>query len=104
VKDRWGPETKYLLADRSVRVYYDKRRHHFACRNVTRLDLASGHMAQVLTTRTSLSTTEVAQGMFSRWREEDRFRSNAATWPPRSRLVRRGARRPRPRGPQPRPV
>jgi prepilin-type processing-associated H-X9-DG protein len=74
VEDRWGHEAEYLLADRSVRIYYDERRHYFTCRQVTRLDLASGHRAQVLTTRASFGTAEVAQAMFNRWREEDLFR------------------------------
>lgn len=74
VEDRWGHEAEYLLADRSVRIYYDKRRHYFACRQVTRLDPASGHQTQVVTTKTSFGTAEVAQAMFNRWREENLFR------------------------------
>jgi len=74
VKDCFGHESEYLLADRAVRIYYDKRRHYFACRQVTRLGPASGHQTQVVTTRASLGTPEVAQAMFSRWREENLFR------------------------------
>ena len=74
VKDRWGHATEYLLADRAVRVDFDKRRRYFACRQVTRLDPASGHQTQVITTRTSFGTAEVAQAMFNRWREENLFR------------------------------
>ncbi len=74
VKDRSGHESELVLADRAVRIYYDKRRHYFACRQVTRLDAASGHQTQVLTTKASLSAPEVASAMFNRWREENMFR------------------------------
>jgi hypothetical protein len=74
VKDSWDHETELVLADRSVRIYYDKRRRYFACRQVTRLDPASGHQTQVVTTRADLATPEVAAAMFDRWREENLFR------------------------------
>lgn len=74
VDDSWGHQAEYLLADRAVRIYYDKRRRYLACRQVTRLDPATGHQTQVVTTRTSFGTAEVAQAMFSRWREENLFR------------------------------
>jgi prepilin-type processing-associated H-X9-DG protein len=74
VKDRFGHESEYHLADRAVRVFFDKRRHYFACRQVTRLDPASGHQTQVLTTKAELTTPGVATAMFSRWREENLFR------------------------------
>lgn len=74
VKDRFGHVQEYLLADRAVRVHYDRRRHYFACRQVTRLDPSSGHQTQILTTKAATSTAEVATAMFSRWREENLFR------------------------------
>ncbi|MDQ6724740.1 MAG: hypothetical protein M3066_00970 [Actinomycetota bacterium] len=70
----FGHPTTYLLADRQVTIPYDKGRHDFVCRQVTRRDAASGHQTQVLTTRADLKGTEVAQAMFSRWREENLFR------------------------------
>ena len=72
--DTWGHDHEYFLADRTVRVGYDKRRRYFACRQVTRLDPATGHQTQILTTRTDLDSTGVAAAMFSRWREENLFR------------------------------
>jgi hypothetical protein len=74
VKDRFGHTQVYLLADRRVRVYYDRRRRYFQCRQVTRLDPATGHQTQIVTTRCDLSAPEVAQTMFGRWREENLFR------------------------------
>lgn len=74
VKDTFGHTQDYLLADRRVRVYYDRRRRYFACRQVTRLDPATGHQTQIVTTRADWSTTEVARNMFGRWREENLFR------------------------------
>jgi transposase len=74
VKDRSGHEAEHHLADRAVRIYFDQRRHYFACRQVTRLDRASGHQTQVLTTKADLTTVEVAASMFGRWREENLFR------------------------------
>jgi prepilin-type processing-associated H-X9-DG protein len=74
VTDTFGHTSEYLLADRRVRIYYDRRRHYFACRQVTRLDQDSGHQTQVLTSRAALGTTEVATTMFGRWREENLFR------------------------------
>ena len=41
---------------------------------MTRLDAASGHQTQVLTTKASLTTPEVASAMFNRWREENMSR------------------------------
>ncbi len=74
VKGSFGHPATYLLADRPVTIAYDKGRHAFDCRQVTRLDQASGHQTQILTTRADLSAPEVAQAMFSRWREENLFR------------------------------
>ncbi|MGH3530286.1 MAG: putative transposase, partial [Pseudonocardiaceae bacterium] len=74
VADRFGHSQVYLLADRTVRVYYDRRRRYFQCRQVTRLDPVTGHQTQIVTTRVDLSAAEVAQVMFGRWREENLFR------------------------------
>ena len=74
VKDRFGHSQVYLLADRRVRVFYDRRRRYFQCRQVTRLDPVTGHQTQIVTTRADWSTAEVAQNMFGRWREENLFR------------------------------
>ena len=74
VEDAWGHDHEYLLAERAVRVSYDQGRHYLACRQVTRLDPASGHQTQIITTRADLEVTEVARAMFSRWREENLFR------------------------------
>ena len=74
VTDAFGHSCDYLLSDRAVRIYYDRRRHYFACRQVTRLDEKTGHQTQVLTSRRSLEVTEVATKMFGRWREENLFR------------------------------
>ncbi|MHB8341488.1 MAG: helix-turn-helix domain-containing protein [Mycobacteriales bacterium] len=74
VTDAFGHVHDYLLADRRVRIPYQSGRRYFACRQVTRLDPASGHQTQVVTTRDDLVTTEVATSMFARWREENLFR------------------------------
>jgi len=74
VNDAFGHTSKYLLSDRAVRIYYDRHRHYFACRQVTRLDNRTGHQTQILTSRRHLEATEVATTMFSRWREENLFR------------------------------
>lgn len=74
VKGSFGHPATYLLADRPVTIAYDDGRHSFACRQVTRLDEASGHQTQILTTRADLTAAEVAQAMFSRWRQENLFR------------------------------
>lgn len=78
VQDEWGHASEYLLADRAVRIYYDSRRHYFACRQVTRLDPASAHQTQVITTRTDLGPGPLAQAMFGRWSEENFFRYGRA--------------------------
>jgi prepilin-type processing-associated H-X9-DG protein len=74
VADQWGHPSEYLLADRRVRIAYDKGRRYFACRQVTRLDERTGHQTQIVTTRADVETTEVAVCMFGRWREENLFR------------------------------
>ena len=73
--DDFGHEESYLLADRAVRIPYDAGRRYFSCRQVTRLDEASGHQTQVITTwGNERSRVEVARSMFGRWREENLFR------------------------------
>ncbi|MGH9291953.1 MAG: putative transposase [Acidimicrobiales bacterium] len=74
VTDEMGREHDYLLADQAVRIAYDSRRHYFACRQVTRLDEATGHQTQVLTTRSDPDAGLIAHAMFSRWRQENFFR------------------------------
>ena len=74
VTDTFGHPATYLLADRPVRIAYDKRRRYFACRQVTRLDPVTGHQTQIVATRRDLAPTEIAQATFSRWREENLFR------------------------------
>lgn len=66
----------YLLADRRVRIAYNHRgrARRFACRQVTRLDPATGHQTQILTTRADPDPAPVAHAMFSRWRQENFFR------------------------------
>jgi prepilin-type processing-associated H-X9-DG protein len=74
--DDRGRRQEYWLADRAVRISYkDKNRtRRFACRQITRLDPATGHQTQVLTTRTDPDPAGLAYAMFSRWRQENFFR------------------------------
>lgn len=76
VTDRFGHTHTYHLAERAVRLGYtsERKRRYFAARQVTRLDPASGHQTQIVTTRADLAVTAVASAMFSRWREENLFR------------------------------
>jgi hypothetical protein len=77
VSDDWGRSEVVWLSERNVRIAYSddhKAKRRFSCRQVTRLDPASGHQTQVLTTRTDLAIGEVATAMFARWREENFFR------------------------------
>ena len=64
----------YLLADRRVRLSYDKNKRRFACRQITRLDPASGHQTQIITTRTDPDPAPIAHAMFNRWSQENFFR------------------------------
>ena len=64
----------YLLADRRVRISYDNGRRRFACRQITRLDEATAHQTQVLTTRTDPDSAPLAYAMFHRWSQENFFR------------------------------
>jgi prepilin-type processing-associated H-X9-DG protein len=75
VTDGFGHKSTYYLAERSVRIAYDKGRHYFSARQVTRLDEKTGHQTQVITTwGAEHKAFEVACSMFSRWREENLFR------------------------------
>ena len=72
--DDTGRAHDYLLADRKVRIAYDSGKRRFACRQITRLDEASGHQTQVITTRTDPDPAPVAHAMFNRWSQENFFR------------------------------
>ncbi|MGH9261179.1 MAG: putative transposase, partial [Acidimicrobiales bacterium] len=72
--DDAGRAHDYLLADRDVRISYDAGKRRFACRQITRLDPASGHQTQVLTTRTDPDPARLAHAMFHRWSQENFFR------------------------------
>jgi prepilin-type processing-associated H-X9-DG protein len=75
VTDGFGHKTTYYLADRRVRIAYDGGRRYFSCRQVTRLDVKTGHQTQVISTwGPERKAPEVACSMFSRWREENLFR------------------------------
>jgi len=75
-RDDSGREHHYWLADRPVRIAYRRgtRRRYFACRQITRLDPASGHQTQILTSRADADPAPLAHAMFSRWRQENFFR------------------------------
>lgn len=72
--DDTGRTHDYLLADRNVRIPYDSARRRFACRQITRLDEATGHQTQILTTRDDPDPAPVAHAMFNRWSQENFFR------------------------------
>jgi len=76
--DASGHTHEYLLADRPVSISYDGGRRRFACRQITRLDEATGHQTQILTTRDDPDPTRIAHMMFSRWRQENFFRTMRA--------------------------
>jgi transposase len=71
---------EYLLSDRAVRIgYKDKNnKRRFSCRQITRLDEASGHQTQIITSRTDPDPGLVAHAMFGRWRQENFFRYQRA--------------------------
>ena len=56
----------YLLADRRVSNSYDSGRRRFACREITRLDEATGRQTQILTTRDDGEPGAIAHMMFNR--------------------------------------
>lgn len=74
--DDLGRTQTYLLADRDVRLAYthNKTKRRFDCRQIVRLDPASGHQTQIITTRTDPDPAPLAYAMFSRWRQENFFR------------------------------
>jgi transposase len=72
--DELGRSHHYLLADRRVAISYDAKKRRFACRQITRLDEATGHQTQILTTRDDTDPSLCAHAMFSRWRQENFFR------------------------------
>ncbi len=72
--DDLGRRQDYWLADRPVRLAYDNGKRRFGCRQITRLDPATGHQTQIITTRTDADPAPLAQAMFSRWRQENFFR------------------------------
>jgi prepilin-type processing-associated H-X9-DG protein len=74
--DDTGRSHTYLLADRRVRLTYKERSRgrYFACRQIVRLDPATGHQTQIITTRTDPDPGPIAHAMFSRWRQENFFR------------------------------
>ncbi|MGI9030941.1 MAG: putative transposase [Ilumatobacteraceae bacterium] len=76
--DDQGRVHDYLLADRRARITYDNKRRRFACRQITRLDPATGHQTQVLTTRDDPTPGPVAHAMFHRWSQENFFRYTRA--------------------------
>lgn len=76
--DERGHSRDYLLADRNVRVAYDSGRRRFACRQITRLDPATGHQTQIITTRDDPDPAPVAHAMFNRWSQENFFRYTRA--------------------------
>jgi len=76
--DGAGRAQDYLLADRNVRISYDAGRRRFACRQITRLDEASGHQTQIITTRDDPEPVGVARAMFNRWSQENFFRYTRA--------------------------
>ncbi|MHB8289270.1 MAG: putative transposase [Acidimicrobiales bacterium] len=70
-RDDLGHTQHYLLADRSTRIPYDSKRRRFTCRQIVKLDEATGHQTQILTTRGDSDAALVAYAMFSRWRVEN---------------------------------
>jgi hypothetical protein len=72
--DHTGQHHDYLLAERNVRIAYDSGKRRFACRQITRLDPATGHQTQVLTTWTDPGPAAIAHAMFHRWSQENFFR------------------------------
>jgi transposase len=72
--DDLAHEHHYLLSDRAISLSYDAGRKSFPCREITRLDEASGHQTQIITTREDPEPAPIAHAMFSRWRQENFFR------------------------------
>jgi transposase-like protein len=74
VDDDRGTRHEYWLADRRVAIAYAAKKRRILLRQITRLDPATGHQTQVLTTRDDEDPAVVAHLMFSRWRQENFFR------------------------------
>ena len=75
--DDAGRAHHYQLAERRTRIAYKdqaRRPRYFACRQIVRLDPATGHQTQIITTRTEADPAPLAHAMFSRWRQENFFR------------------------------
>jgi len=72
--DDHGRTHDYLLADRHIRLDYNSNKRRFACRQITRLDPATGHQTQIVTTRTDPDPAPIAHAMFNRWSQENFFR------------------------------
>jgi transposase-like protein len=72
--DEAGRTHEYLLCDRKSALGYDNNRRSFDCRQITRLDEATGHQTQIITTRDDPDPALIAHAMFSRWRQENFFR------------------------------
>lgn len=72
--DDLGHTHHYLLSDRSVRIPYNSKRRRFTCRQIVKLDEATGHQTHILTTRDDADPAVIAHAMFSRWRVENFFR------------------------------
>lgn len=72
--DERGHHHDYLLADRRVRVSYASGKRRFACRQITRLDEATEHQTQIITTRDDPDPAALAHQMFHRWSQENFFR------------------------------
>jgi len=73
VTDDRGTRHEYWLADRRVAIAYANKKRRIVLRQITRLDPATGHQTQVLTTRDD-DPALLAHLMFSRWRQENFFR------------------------------
>lgn len=69
-----GARHEYWLADRRVAISYAAKKRRIILRQITRLDPASGHQTQILTTRDDCDPALLAHLMFSRWRQENFFR------------------------------
>ena len=72
--DGVGNHHAYLLSDRPVEIPYDSGKRFFSCREIVRLDEATGHQTQIITTRADPDPAAIAHQMFSRWRQENFFR------------------------------
>jgi len=72
--DDSGHVHDFCLSDHPVLLSYDNGKRTFTCRQITRLDEASGHQTQIITTRDDVDPAVVAHDMFNRWSQENFFR------------------------------